>query len=49
MTPVWGDTRYGKKYYKLKQRRVLIFLSNDEPPYGKASFDARFNVINLSQ
>ena len=47
LTPVWGPTRYGKKYLKMKQRRVMLFFSNEQPPYTKASFDARFTVIEL--
>ena len=46
-TPVYGRTRYGKKYLKIGQRRLMIFLSNEKPPYEKRSFDERFNVIEV--
>lgn len=47
-TPVFGNTRYGKKYWRLNHNRVIICLSNFEPEYiDKESFKARFNVVYL--
>lgn len=49
-TPVYGNTRYTKKYWPLKQRRVLIILCNKErkPCYMEDSaFLSRFNELYL--
>ena len=48
-TPVFGNTRYTKRYLAPGQRRVLIVLSNERPPYGTSSFDARFNVVHIEK
>jgi hypothetical protein len=48
-TPVYGDTRYNKVYMTMNVRRVLIILSNEDPPYKSPAFFARFNVLDLNQ
>lgn len=55
-TPVYGDTRYTKRYWPLGQVRVMIAVSNIAPSYAvdenvseevRLSFHARFNLIYL--
>jgi len=46
-TPVFGPTRYSKKYLKLGVRRMLLFLSNEAPPYEAESFHARVTIVKL--
>lgn len=48
LTPVYGDTRYGVKYWPIKSERILILLLNDLPTYSdNEAFTARFNIIDL--
>lgn len=47
-TPVYGDTRYTKKYWGLGDNRLMIVIHNYEPSYLNArEFQARFTVIEL--
>lgn len=45
---VYGDTRYTRKYWKLGHERMVIILSNQEPPFNTEQwFISRFNLIFL--
>jgi len=46
-TPVWGNTRYSKRYWKMNQRRVMLIICNPQriPTYWQDdAFQARFNI-----
>lgn len=48
-TPVYGATRYCKRYWGIGDKRVMIVLSNQYPEYkDNASFKARFTISWLS-
>lgn len=42
-----GGSRYVRTYWKKKQTRTMIVLSNHPPPFEDESFKARFNVIEV--
>ncbi|AJD07473.1 replication-associated protein [Odonata-associated circular virus-8] len=49
-TPVFGDTRYTKKYWKMKQRRTIIFICNHGriPNFVEdPAFRSRFNIWDM--
>lgn len=47
-TPVFGKTRYTKKYWPLKEIRTIIIMTNIKPTYWEdTAFNCRFNKIDL--
>lgn len=48
--PVYGSTRYAKRYWAINQRRIMIILCNKErlPSYiDDEAFQSRFNRLDL--
>lgn len=51
-TPVYGNTRYAKKYWPLNVRRTMIILCNEQriPSYWRdPAFISRFNIIHMTK
>lgn len=47
-TPVYGKTRYTRKYWPMKQARTMIVITNDIPSYAEMdAFKNRFNLFDV--